>query len=175
MTFRAIIALISLIFAKGETLSMTESFGFFDEPDEVWKFRKARAFRQSLRQVKFHQAGRSGLYFQSNWEPDFSCAYEERVGRIGDGGKWVCDVVKLASSSSCLVYSVGSRGEFSFEADLHRRVPHCDVHVFDQTLKSVNLLCLVLLVFWYQSSSSDRTLRSPVCMLLLPTAATSRC
>ena len=46
--------------------------------------------------------------------------------------------------------AVGSRGEFSFEAGLHRRVPHCDVHVFDQTLKSVNLLCLVLLVFWYQ-------------------------
>jgi hypothetical protein len=135
MKLLVIPALISVAFVIGGTFSKSESYDFFDEPDEVWKLRKARAFRQSSRQVKFHQAGRSGLYFQSNWEPDISCAFEERVGNIGDGGKWVCDVVKLANrSNSCLVYSVGSRGEFSFEEELHRRLPHCEVHVFDHTL-----------------------------------------
>ncbi|CAE8596625.1 unnamed protein product [Polarella glacialis] len=55
---------------------------------------------------------------------------------MGDGGKWVCDPERITkqvnSGGSCLVYSVGSNGQFDFEARVLRDIsPSCEVHVFD--------------------------------------------
>jgi hypothetical protein len=73
-------------------------------------------------------------YFQHNWEPNFSCDYEERLGRIGDGGKWVCDPYKIAEAKECNVLSIGSASEFSFEKAMHKLNPRCRIHTFDHTI-----------------------------------------
>jgi hypothetical protein len=31
----------------------------------------------------------AGEFFQNNWEPDWTCDFEQRLGSAGDGGKWV--------------------------------------------------------------------------------------
>merc|ERR1719221_277648 len=55
----------------------------------------------------------------------------------GEGGKWICDPYKIqakvAGGAPCLVYSVGSNGQFDFEIDIHNVVsPHCEIHTFDK-------------------------------------------
>ena len=43
----------------------------------------------------------------------------ERVGRVGDGGKWMCGIEYLASRSEpCVMYSYGIRGDVSFEVEV---------------------------------------------------------
>jgi len=67
--------------------------------------------------------------------PNFNCISRERVGRIGDGGKWLCGVrTVLAQKPSCVVYSVGSKGEVSFEVGIETKLPRCEIHIFDPTL-----------------------------------------
>lgn len=63
--------------------------------------------------------------------PDYTCPFtKERVGRIGDGGKWVCGVRALLEDRPCLIYSLGSRGDTSFEEEILSRTA-CEVHTFD--------------------------------------------
>lgn len=66
--------------------------------------------------------------------PTYNCLYSrERLGRTGDGGKWVCGPNFLLQSKSCVIYSIGSRGEVSFEETL-LSMSQCEVHTFDHTL-----------------------------------------
>lgn len=55
----------------------------------------------------------------------YSCPHEmERVGRMGDGGKWVCGMsrfVDFPRDRECVIYSFGVRDESSFGK--HRPVP----------------------------------------------------
>lgn len=68
--------------------------------------------------------------WQMYYEPTFSCDTEMRVGMVGDGGKWVCDPHKFADS--CLVYSIGSNGQFDFEEGVHDRISsRCEIHTID--------------------------------------------
>lgn len=48
------------------------------------------------------------------------------AGRIGEGGKWVCGMRALEEMHHCLVYSLGSRGDASFEEEVSERT-HCEV------------------------------------------------
>ncbi|CAF5157758.1 unnamed protein product, partial [Rotaria sp. Silwood1] len=57
------------------------------------------------------------IFFLSNWEPNFHCSHASRIGNMGDGGKWVCDLYRLKSRRDCLIYSAGSHGTFSFETE----------------------------------------------------------
>jgi len=51
--------------------------------------------------------------------PAFQCPHKvQRVGTMGDGGKWVCGLREVAKQPSCVIYSVGINGESSFEAEL---------------------------------------------------------
>lgn len=104
-------------------------------PEQV---RTKRAFHelQTGRQVvSFDTDGR--IFWQDNWEPSFSCTALARVGRAGDGGKWVCDPllylqgVTPPPASGCVVYSFGSNGEFSFEEAVHAMAPGCEIHTVD--------------------------------------------
>ncbi|EJK74669.1 hypothetical protein THAOC_03642 [Thalassiosira oceanica] len=85
-------------------------------------------------------------WYQNNYEPNFSCPYEKRVGipMNGDGAKWVCDphrIVGLAAERKkadprhpgCVVYSVGSNGDFTFELGVQKEVGvgTCEFHIFD--------------------------------------------
>lgn len=72
-------------------------------------------------------------WYQDNFDPDFSCSTEMRLGPGGDGGKWVCNPHSLLGKP-CLVYSVGSENDFRFEEAVHALLPHCEIHTFDPTI-----------------------------------------
>lgn len=67
------------------------------------------------------------------WEVVARCPLEARVGRLGDGGKWLCNPKRLLNKPSCVIYSFGSNGDTSFEDAIHAMLPSCQVHVFDPT------------------------------------------
>jgi len=71
-------------------------------------------------------------WFQRYWEPCIACGDEERIGLIGDGGKWICNPVKELQYKNCMVVSIGSNNEFSFEDEIVERFG-CEVHIFDHT------------------------------------------
>jgi hypothetical protein len=75
----------------------------------------------------------ANTWYQDNFEPEFSCRQERRVGRKGDGGNWVCDPYRIADSSKgCLVYSIGSSGDASFEKIVKSEISEaCEIHTFD--------------------------------------------
>ncbi len=109
--------------------SFIESDSFICEPDFVWNERKILYHIQDQLNMIERPNER---FFQSNWEPNFNCSYARRIGSMGDGGKWVCDPFRLKDRYDCLIYSAGSNGDFSFEIDLKKVLPHCEIHTFDQ-------------------------------------------
>ncbi|KAF8429657.1 methyltransferase domain-containing protein [Tirmania nivea] len=69
----------------------------------------------------------------------FNCPWDiQRVGHLGDGGKWVCGLVKYLSTPSkkdiqarpCVIYSFGVRDESSFEEEMLQRTA-CGVWGYD--------------------------------------------
>jgi hypothetical protein len=65
------------------------------------------------------------------FEATYSCLEDDRVGTLfGDGGKFVCGEATHFRRHGCLVYSVGSAGDASFEKDVIARFG-CEVHSFD--------------------------------------------
>jgi FkbM family methyltransferase len=57
------------------------------------------------------------------------CLVEERVGKIGDGGKWICNAYEL-QRQKCIVYSVGVGNDWSFDRQM-AEIFDCEVHMFD--------------------------------------------
>ena len=54
-----------------------------------------------------------------------------RLGKLGDGGKWVCDPHRI-NKDLCLIHSVGCNGNYMFEAEIFKYVSEkCQVHTFD--------------------------------------------
>ena len=122
------------------TLASRQSLGFFDDiPDETWKRMqaKARSFVQftnrSLPENGFHkQPLQQRNWYEQNLQPDFTCPHIQRVGGHGDGPKWTCDPHRLLKRKDCLVYSVGSNGDYTFEdAMVELLDKQCEIHVFD--------------------------------------------
>ena len=71
-------------------------------------------------------------WWQNWWEPCAQCHTRLRVGRQGDGGKWLCVEGNLSR-----VVSVGSNNEFSYERDMHRRFGS-RVAVYDHTSAAIS-------------------------------------
>ena len=71
------------------------------------------------------------VYLLAAMEPSYSCQVEERFGKLGDGGKVLCNPSALLQGPECLVYSYGSRLDCSFELDIKEQYPNCTIHVFD--------------------------------------------
>merc|ERR1719471_2771437 len=118
-------------------LAERESFGFFQEPDEMWRMRKkvhARQMQLERASRKLQENTKFGrVWFQWHYEPSFHCDFAERIGPPGDGGKWVCNPSTLQArverGSPCLVYSVGSHGDFGFEEGVLESISRrCEVH-----------------------------------------------
>lgn len=80
-----------------------------------------------------HGGDTGGAWFQQNWEPHLSCAQERRVGKFGDGGKWICSPECMLRRCGCRAISIGSNNEFSFESALVGEYG-CSVHTFDHTV-----------------------------------------
>lgn len=67
----------------------------------------------------------------------FNCPHEvERLGALGDGGKWVCGISRLATKPNCIIYSFGINYESSFEAALLSRTSGCEVWGYDFSVTS---------------------------------------
>jgi len=79
-----------------------------------------------------------GLY--TLWDffvPAFQCPHRvERVGTLGDGGKWVCGLDRVAKQDKCVIYSFGVNHESSFESALLKRAPSCEIWGYDYDVES---------------------------------------
>ncbi|KAG9310826.1 hypothetical protein JVU11DRAFT_8679 [Chiua virens] len=68
----------------------------------------------------------------SFFPPSFQCPHEvERIGSLGDGGKWTCGLSRLQHKPDCLVYTFGMNYETSFEAEVLERTRYCEVWGYD--------------------------------------------
>ncbi|KAI0267104.1 methyltransferase domain-containing protein [Gloeopeniophorella convolvens] len=78
--------------------------------------------------------------FYTIWDffiPAFQCPHRvQRVGTLGDGGKWVCGLDRVAKQDKCVIYSFGINGESSFEAALLQRAPGCEIWGYDYSVNS---------------------------------------
>jgi hypothetical protein len=114
-------------------LSSRDSSGFLEYSDKQWTRMRAVHRAQSLRQ-RGRQSQEGKEYFQYNWEPTLSCAFEQRIGAMGDGGKWVCDAYRIAEAEMCNVVSIGSNNDWSFEKAVHKLNPRCKIFTLDHTI-----------------------------------------
>lgn len=122
-------------------LAKRQSLGFFDDISTAhWKRLQEKVNAMSPNFVEWLMKQKRGQTFwwfwQGHYEPDFVCQHERRLGREAEGGKWICDphriTNKVKAGGNCLVYSIGSNNEFSFEQSVHRRIhKDCDIHIFD--------------------------------------------
>lgn len=115
-------------------LAERESLGFFtDIPEREWNMLKERVKEVQPNMCSYCEGGdQSNSWFQNHFEPEFACRFEKRVGRLGDGGKWICDPHRYKEKKDCLIYSVGSHDDFSFEVEVKNVLgEHCEVHTFD--------------------------------------------
>eukprot|EP00980_Cylindrotheca_fusiformis_P009486 scaffold2072_cov98-Cylindrotheca_fusiformis.AAC.5 len=118
-------------------MAFRDSGGFFtDISNDHWALLKERT-RNQQNYFKMddpnHNVDNPKAWYQENFEPDFTCWHERRIGGMGDGPKWVCDPHRLVDpQKDCLVYSVGSRGQFEFEESIQSEIGmHCEIHTFD--------------------------------------------
>ncbi|KAG9316855.1 hypothetical protein JVU11DRAFT_2927 [Chiua virens] len=78
--------------------------------------------------------------FYTLWDfflPSYKCPHRvERVGVMGDGGKWVCGLERIVPKKQCVMYSFGVNGESSFEADIMKAAPGCEVWGYDFSVNS---------------------------------------
>jgi len=66
------------------------------------------------------------------YENTYQCPVDQRLGRNGDGGKWICNPDVFAASP-CVLYSFGVKDDFSFEVESHERMG-CKEHLYDPTI-----------------------------------------
>lgn len=128
-------------------LAFYESYGFFDDiTEEDWKMRQTWArsheTRTSHEYFRYHQ---QSIWYYYNYQPFFSCPHLKRITGNDDGGKWTCDPHRLTKQATrrkqaggepphCLIYSIGSNGNYQFEDGLYDHLGHnnmCEFHIFD--------------------------------------------
>ncbi|KAI0691827.1 methyltransferase domain-containing protein [Cytidiella melzeri] len=69
--------------------------------------------------------------------PAFNCPHElERIGNLGDGGKWTCGLSRVAQKQECIIYSFGMDWESSWEAAVLESTKHCQVWGYDHSTRS---------------------------------------
>jgi hypothetical protein len=111
-------------------LAFHESLGFFHNIHEHnWRIKKRIAANRKHIVIR-HNCER--VYYQHNWNPDFSCSETDSMVPMGSGGHWVCDAWRL-NKPGCVIYSIASTSAgfgFRFEAALKRQLPLCDIHIF---------------------------------------------
>ena len=153
--FASVIAILSLFFALGSQDDLHEVFSTDEAIDgktvcqsideaftRTWK-RKKKAHTQYVLErsaqnsrVDFSAVAAKNAY--DYFEPEWNCEDEVRLGSeivsSGDGPKFVCGSDVLASTEDCIVYSIGSNYDFSFEYAVNRIAPKCEIHTFDGTL-----------------------------------------
>jgi len=135
-----VIAVYSATDSKNDfALANIESGGFFDDVSPGhWNLLKKKVkdiwpnYNKRNPPDKGKRNQNSRFFYEQHYEADFVCQHERRIGKLADGGKWVCDPHRIAKQDSCLVYSIGSNNDFSFEEAVLRDIgSHCEIHTFD--------------------------------------------
>jgi Methyltransferase domain len=137
----------SLKLSSTYQLAKYESLGFFDDIDnKTWQRHKNRAQSEPIyfEPLNPNEASDEMVrWLFHNVDPIFSCPHSRRVGGRGDGPKWTCDPYRLAQQPDCLIYSIGSQGNFVFEDGIveileqslasngDKVFSNCEIHVFD--------------------------------------------
>jgi hypothetical protein len=148
-------------------LAYEQSFGFFDNiPNAEWEqfyvehARKSEHYRFPQDHDRYSN-NQSASWIFSNWDPYFTCPHARKIGGLGGGSKWVCDIDrlqkvierrkiydefwsapksfisasadnKLSYKAHCLVYSIGSNGNYVWEDALFEKLGNeCEIHIFD--------------------------------------------
>lgn len=122
---------VAMIEEDDFALAKRESMNFYDDvSSKNWMLKKQRVRDQS----SDYRVWSNDPYWEHldyNFQPDFSCDHERRIGGPGDGGKWVCDPQRI-DPDDCLVYSIGSNNDFSFEKQVQQTISrNCEIHTFD--------------------------------------------
>ena len=134
--------------APSYQLAFHHSYGYFDDiSDTDWKLYyqspalAAEHYRWDDHDSKADETAASWIFF--NWDPYFQCPHLRKIGGLGGGSKWTCDVERIkkvvgrrratdASTSRCLVYSIGSHGNYRWEDGLYDVLGNiCEIHIFD--------------------------------------------
>ncbi|CAB9501392.1 Pfam:DUF672 [Seminavis robusta] len=131
------------IFAK----AFHDSYGYFDDiPLVDWQRHQQWALTQIDHRYMFNPRrhyGNPALWYYNSFNPVFSCPQVKRVWGVGDGPKYVCDPHRLVTVAKrrqeeqghgCLIYSVGSNGNYEFEDGLVNYLgtsKACEIHIFD--------------------------------------------
>ena len=113
------------------------SLGFFDDvASSQWQRKQKKIVDMSPKFCERMVTSDPGsTFWQCHYEPDFFHQNEERIGRRGDGRKWVCDPHCIAKTTeaggSCLIYSISSADEYSFELGVQKEIhKDCEIHTF---------------------------------------------
>ena len=101
-----------------------------------WKASKARYDARIDRFRQFRPSSEPREFPLDYIEPLWDCEAKDRVGTspFGDGPKFMCNVDFTLKDPDCLVYSIGSNGDGSFEEAVLAISRQCEVHTFDCTL-----------------------------------------
>lgn len=109
-------------------ISKYESNGWFDIPDDQWYMMKELHYINRCDQFSV-KTKRGNEYANFNWRPTMICPLPPvRIGKH-DGGKVLCP--QNLNTDNCLVYSIGSAGNFRFEEEILKWNPNCEIHTFD--------------------------------------------
>lgn len=65
--------------------------------------------------------------------PTLNCPDMQRIGKVGEGGKWMCALQHLRSLPSCIMYSFGISTDISFEVEIALKTK-CTIYAFDPTI-----------------------------------------
>jgi len=131
---------LQIVPIKKTSIAETESFSFFKDTDEDWELVREGLFQQrhvemSMENNNLIDTNNGAKYFQVHWEPEIHCRHSRRLGPSGDGGKWVCDPHRI-ERNNCLLYSVGSSNDWSFETAVYEHLG-CEIHTFDHTMSVI--------------------------------------
>ena len=79
-----------------------------------------------------------GRHVFDAYQPEWNCEDKEMVPHtFGDGHKWMCHARQGKPHQNCLIYSIGSNSEDSWERAMALLRPECEIHIFDPTLSDV--------------------------------------
>ena len=68
------------------------------------------------------------------WKSIFSCKEKKLLGAGVDGSRFLCSSSTFATRKPCIIYSIGSNGDFGFEEFLLQETQSCTIYTFDCTM-----------------------------------------
>lgn len=144
--FLALLYFLAFLYISTTTTQVGSSSTFFPVPTAIPNPTGPPAaipytnFRQPLYNKSYYW--KAVLPLEGFWNgihPGFRCppGLLKRVGKTGNGGKWVCGFQNLGALANCTVYSFGVKDDSSFEMDVLKISPRCRVFAYDPSVNKM--------------------------------------